>query len=112
MGVPDHEGRTGNLAYLASEGRSRQGPYPHLLPGLRALENVGTIDARQRIGRRAQDPGGGIRQDQKRRRGPTHTNARWPTRVNALEAPGTGENPKSGRRNGGHCTIAEHDPAA
>ncbi len=45
MGLSHHQGRTGDPPDLASERRPREGPHPGLLPGLRAVEDAGRLDA-------------------------------------------------------------------
>jgi len=53
-------------AYPASTRRSRVGPYPGLLPGLRAMEDVGRLDATVGIGGRPADTDRGVGEHQKR----------------------------------------------
>ena len=48
VGLPDHQGRTGDPSDLAPEARTGQGSHPGVLPGLRALEDAGPVDASMR----------------------------------------------------------------
>ena len=68
MGLPHHEGRIGDPAHLAPEGRPREGAHPGLLPGLRVVEDAGRLDAQRRPGRCTADGGRVVRGDQERRR--------------------------------------------
>ena len=75
-GLPDPQERPVDSPRLASEGRARAGPHPGLLPGLRAVEDAGTVAATSRAREQpAHDPRGN-RPDPEHRRGCSRSRTR------------------------------------
>jgi hypothetical protein len=70
VGLPHREERAGATADLASPTPAGEGPHPGVLPGLCAVEGLGSVDAPGGVGRCPTNLGGGMGQDQERGRGP------------------------------------------
>jgi len=90
------------------------GPYPGLLPGLRALEDTGAMDAAVGTGRCPTDAPGGTGQDSKRRRRPADANPARPVQRHR-QSPvrdRTGRRQKVLLHRLGDCPIASRDGCA
>ena len=82
MGLPHQQGRIGDPSDLASYRAAGAGSHSGLLPGLRALEDAGRLDAPRRPGRRSSNFAGRTGENQKRRRGPPHSDQQRPAGQN------------------------------